>query len=133
MCRYLFTEEEPKAPASPVSLHVLTAVSARSNGVNGIVNGVVRPTSPVAVPPCQPAPVPAPVPVSVPVSVPVMAPMPVAVAPPAPAVVIDPAPASLHDFANDHSRPSATSNSHGYVRLVVQMSKTAVTLDQNKS
>lgn len=125
MC-VLFAEEEPKAPASPVSLHVLTSVSSRSNGING----VVRPTSPVVVPSCQPVPVPVSVPVPVPVAVPASAPTSVAVTliQPAPAV-IDSGPAPLFDFANDHSKPTATSNSHGYVRLVVHMSKTAVSFN----
>lgn len=96
----LFTEEEPK---SPVSVRVVTGlpVTPRSNGV-------VRPTSPVPVaPPCPPAPAPAIV---------ALEPVPAATAPP---------PAPLLDFAQEHSRPRTTSNSHGYVLLVTLVSETA--------
>ncbi|XP_075983526.1 uncharacterized protein LOC142981468 [Anticarsia gemmatalis] len=83
-----YLEEEPK---SPVSVRVVTGlpVTPRSNGV-------VRPTSPVPVaPPCVPAPAPVAVTLE-----PVLA----AAAPP---------PAPLLDFAQEHSRPRTTSNSHG--------------------
>lgn len=94
----LFAEEEPK---SPVSVRVVTGLP-----VTPRINGVVRPTSPVlVVPPCPPAP-----------AVVALEPVPAATAPP---------PAPLLDFAQEHSRPRTTSNSHGYVLLVTAMSQTA--------
>lgn len=91
------SEEEPK---SLVSVRVAgLPVSTRSNGV-------VRPLSPnapVAAPPAAAAPAP------------------VAHSAPEPA----PAPASFLDFVQEHSRPRTTSNSHGYVVLVLPVSETA--------
>lgn len=76
-----------------------TSVSVRSNGV-------VRPLSP-SVPVAAPPAVAAPAPVSHPA--------------PEPA----PAPASFLDFVQEHSRARTTSNSHGYVVLVLPVSETA--------
>lgn len=96
-CCCFVSEEEPK---SLVSVRVAgVPVSARSNGV-------VRPLSPnvpVAAPPAVAAPAPVPHPA------------------PEPA----PAPASFLDFVQEHSRARTTSNSHGYVVLVLPVSETA--------
>lgn len=96
-CCSFVSEEEPK---SLVSVRVAgLPVSTRSNGV-------VRPLSPnapVAAPPTAAAPAP--------------------VAHPAPEPA--PAPASFLDFVQEHSRPRTTSNSHGYVVLVLPVSETA--------
>ncbi|KAF9810580.1 hypothetical protein SFRURICE_021033 [Spodoptera frugiperda] len=95
-----YLEEEPK---SPVSVRVVTGlpVTPRSNGV-------VRPTSPVPVaPPCPPAPAPAIV---------ALEPVPAATAPP---------PAPLLDFAQEHSRPRTTSNSHGQLPATPDDKKTS--------
>ncbi|KAJ8711457.1 hypothetical protein PYW07_008699 [Mythimna separata] len=80
-----YLEEEPK---SPVSVRVVTELP-----VTPRINGVVRPTSPVPVPPSALAP-----------TIVALEPVPAATAPP---------PAPLLDFAQEHSRPRTTSNSHG--------------------
>ncbi|CAH2051778.1 unnamed protein product, partial [Iphiclides podalirius] len=87
-----YLEEEPK---SPVSVRVVNGVSVAPRS-----NGVVRPTTPVSVAPPAPHAPPAPP------APPAFALEPVT----APAV---PPPASLLDFAQEHSRPRTTSNSHG--------------------
>ncbi|CAB3256878.1 unnamed protein product [Arctia plantaginis] len=88
-----YLEEEPK---SPLSVRVVTGLTGLP--VTTRSNGVVRPTSPVPVAlPC--AAVPSPVASAV-----TLEPVPTAAAPP---------PAPLLDFAQEHSRPRTTSNSHG--------------------
>lgn len=96
-CCCFVSEEEPKSLV-PVRVAGLP-VTTRSNGV-------VRPQSPNAPAAAPPA---------------AAAPAPVAHPAPEPA----PAPSSFLDFVQEHSRPRTTSNSHGYVVLVLPVSETA--------
>lgn len=96
-----YLEEEPK---SPLSVQVVTTgLSVAPRG-----GDLVRPPSPSPVPvaaACAPSPAPTPAPVPLAVS---LEPVPTAAALPA---------ASLLEFAQEHSRPRTTSNSHGTTQI----------------